>query len=206
MKNEQTVLHVISRGNKGNNILLDDNDFNTYMRLLTEIKEEIEFDLYHNALMNNHIHLIMGVEDTLQMGSIMKYVNERYAKAFNLKRGLMDHVWRNRPRRFVIDNDSYMLTAGIYVDLNPVRAGLVQAAEDYPWSSAATYLTGKPNPLITLDPAYMALGDTDEKRRSAYSNLAKMWLGRQVDKKQAARFFRRSPTVMHPDFTERKSR
>ncbi len=198
MNNTNIYYHVISRGNKGNDIILDDQDFETYLNKLSEIKIKEPFDLFHFSLLNNHVHLIIGVDSPEKMAKIMKFINNQYSRYFNQKHSLKDHVWRNRPRRFVIDNPSYLLTVGIYVELNPIRAGLTDEPQNYRWSSASSYLGGNVHPLITLDPEFLSLGDTHNARVSAYRKLVTMWRNKPVEKKTAARFFEKSPSKMHP--------
>ena len=91
----------------------------------------------------------------------------RYNKVYSR----IGHFWQDRFKSFVIDDDDYLLRCGLYVERNPVRAGLVKAPEDYPWSSYNAYAFGQKDSIITLDPLYDSLGNTAEEKMAAYRRM-----------------------------------
>lgn len=141
--------HVTQRGNRREAIFFDDEDRLTYLLWLREyaIKHQVEVLAY--CLMSNHIHLIAvpTAADGLQL--MLKPLHMRYAQRVNRRQGWSGHLWQGRYFSSPLD-DAYLWTALRYVECNPVRAGMVQRAEDYRWSSAAAHCTGKSDSL--LDP------------------------------------------------------
>ncbi|MFA6604134.1 MAG: transposase [Patescibacteria group bacterium] len=192
--------HLISRGNNGVVVFRDDEDRSYFLKLLAWLKKNFGVSILHFSLMINHIHLVIWPpeKDPAMTSVFMKELLLRYSLWYGEKYGQEGHLWKNRFKSYVIGNDSYMLTCGIYVELNAWRAGIVEQPEDYRWSSAGVYLRGETNSLITLDPAFLALGATDEIRRAEYRKLVKMWQQKPVSKKEAVKYFKKGALVFHP--------
>ncbi len=98
----------------------------------------------------------------------MQYINYTYRRTGTL--------WEGRYKATLIDSESYLLTCSRYIELNPVRAGIVVHPDDYAWSSYRTHAHGQPDTLIRDHPLYLALGDTDSTRQEAYRALFKVQL------------------------------
>ena len=128
------IHHVIARGNGDNAIALDDHDRRALLAQLARAAELCRWSLHAYCLMDTHFHAVIGTpEPTLGYG--MQRVIGRYAYAFNRRRGRSGHLFAGPFSSSVIDSDSYALEASAYVVLNPVRAALVRAPEDWKWSS-----------------------------------------------------------------------
>ena len=124
--------------------------------------------------MTNHFHLLLQIEQATDLGKIMHEAQLKYARYFKKKHGSVGHVFQERFRSPRIPEESYYLQCGRYIERNPVKAKMVKQTEDYPYSSAAYYVLGKKDDLITPNLYYMELGLTEEERRSRYKEFVRM--------------------------------
>ena len=136
------VYHVINRGNNRQTVFETEGDFHAFLKAIADLKERKRFRLYGYCLMNNHIHLLIRPLD----GSISRIVQsllvshtQRYHR-FHRSGG---HVWQGRFKSPVIQDDDHLLTVLRYIEANPLRAGIVELAGDYPWSSFACHGLGR---------------------------------------------------------------
>ena len=165
---DESCYHVLGRGNDRAAIFREPADYQRYGQLLLEYFSPNGVRLHHYCLMTNHVHLIVAVKVGHGLRMAMQGVNLRYALAFKHKYGHTGHFWQDRFKSLLIADDAYLLQCGAYVDLNPVRARLVKQPHQYPWSSARAYLRGIPDPLLTPNPAYLALGRTPTEQQLQY--------------------------------------
>ncbi len=133
--------HITQRGNRRADVFLDAEDRHVYLELLREYSTLHRLRLWTYNLMTNHTHLIVLPETESAMSSAMRDTNGAYASIFNRKYGFTGHLWQARFYSCVLD-DQHLAHAVRYVECNPVRAGLVDRAEDYPWSSALPHVLG----------------------------------------------------------------
>lgn len=193
-----TTVHVICRGNNHSRVFHRTDDYATMLRIIGAVKKDLRFDLYHYALMTNHVHFVVRPEKEGSLPLIMQLINHRYARYHKREYGNYGHLWQGRYRRFAINNDNYLLTCGIYVELNPVRAVMVSNADEYPWSSHRFYVHDEPSRLVAPSPAFLALGSTDDERRHAYLELVNMWLTYPVERRRAKKYFKAGATTRYP--------
>ena len=151
------------RGNERKNIFLSDEDKLRFMETMREKKHGGEFYLLSFCLMDNHIHLMLreGVED---ISTVIKRITVSYVYYFNKKYKRVGHLFQDRFRSEVVEQDSYVLSLARYIHQNPVKAGIVQKAADYRWSSYLSYLN-KNNyfaKIVDID-AIMNLFSNDRK-------------------------------------------
>lgn len=168
---DESCYHVLGRGNDRAAIFREPADYQRYGQLLLEYFSPQGLRLYHYCLMTNHVHLVVAVTVGKGLRAAMQGVNLRYALAFKRKYGHTGHFWQDRFKSLLIADDAYLLQCGAYVDLNPVRARLVTRPHEYSWSSARAYLRGTHDPLLTPNPAYLALGRTPAERRLGYQQF-----------------------------------
>ena len=168
---EEGVFHILTRGNNRQQVFKDNEDYNRYLFLLKLYKEEHKFLLYHYCLMPNHVHLILETTEKTDLARLMKQINLSHLYHFRKKYSYFGHFWQGRYRNLIIEKDSYLLTCGRYVELNPVKAKIVNLPEGYPWSSYQAYVKGLKSNLADLDPLYEALGRTTEERQERYRRL-----------------------------------
>ena len=139
--------HVTQRGNRRESIFFVDDDRLAYLSWLKEYADKHQVEVLAYCLMSNHIHLIAvpTADDGLQR--VLKPLHMRYAQRVNRQQGWSGHLWQGRFFSSPLD-DAYLWTAMRYVECNPVRAGRVQRAEDYRWSSAAAHCIGQSDSLL----------------------------------------------------------
>ena len=161
--------HIYNRGNRKSTLFYDDEDRMKYLTTVAETKEKYPFYLNSYCLMTNHFHFNL---ETVQVppGKIMHAINVNYAKYFNKKYDLTGHVFENRYNYEIIDSIEYELDLSKYIHLNPLKAGMVQRMEDYPWSSYRAYVLKEPNPLVTADRLLSYFPDPPEVYYSQYLN------------------------------------
>lgn len=165
---ENATLHVISRGNNQNTVFHSDNDKLRYCTLLRELKDENKIDIFHYCLMNTHIHIILNLNPDSGLSRFMKQLNLTYFHYYRKIYGYFGHFWQDRFKSNIIDMDSYLLQCGKYIELNPVRAGMVGHPGEYLFSSYNFYANNKPDELITLSPVYLGLSDSAQIRQKQY--------------------------------------
>lgn len=133
------VYHIMMRGNEKKDIFLCKQDKNKFIQILKKNKQEHNYTLYAYCVMNNHVHLLIR-ELTEDISTIMKRVNTAYACYFNHKYERVGHVFQDRFRSEVIENDAYLTQVIRYIHNNPVKANLCNSHIQYPWSSYHHYI------------------------------------------------------------------
>ena len=162
------AMHLINRGNNRQYIFNNDADKLRYYSLMLELKQENNITIFHYCLMDNHSHLIVWVDDKSRLSKFMQQLSLSYYTYYKKSYGYSGHLWQGRFKSNIIDADAYLLQCGKYIELNPVRAKMVSSPQDYLFSSYNFYAYGKPDSLLTSDPAYLALSDSLEARREQY--------------------------------------
>ncbi|MDR7078890.1 REP element-mobilizing transposase RayT [Neobacillus niacini] len=139
--------HITSRGNRKSSLFYDDDDHTKYLSLLKETKATFSFTLHAFCLMTNHTHLQLETSDT-SPSIIMSHLNTKYAKYFNKKYDYSGHVFEKRYGAELLDSLDYEFDVSKYIHQNPLKAGLVDELEDYPWSSYNAYVNGEASQLV----------------------------------------------------------
>ncbi|MHB8849168.1 MAG: transposase [Burkholderiales bacterium] len=142
--------HVTQRGNRREDVFFTDEDREAYLTWLREYCEKYGLAVLAYCLMTNHIHLIVvpTTDDGLQR--VLKPLHMRYAQLINRARNWKGHLWQGRFFSSPLD-EVYLLAAVRYVERNPVRAGMVERAEDYRWSSAAAHCGNRTDSVLNLE-------------------------------------------------------
>jgi REP element-mobilizing transposase RayT/DNA-binding CsgD family transcriptional regulator len=128
------LYHVTSRGNGREDIYLDDEDRELFMVVLGECCELFNWSVHSWCQMTNHYHLLIETPDA-NLSKGMRYLNGVYTQKFNRKHTRVGHVFQGRYKGILVDKNEYLLELSRYIVLNPVRAGMVESAEDWNWSS-----------------------------------------------------------------------
>ncbi len=162
------ALHAICRGNNRQIVFHNDSDKLKYYTLLKELREENRVDIFHYCFMDNHIHLILFPKSENTLSRFMKQVNLSYFHYYRKRYGYFGHFWQDRFKSNIIEIDSYLLQCGKYIELNPVRAGMVSNPEQYRFSSYSFYAKSEPDSLISPSPAYLGLADSTLQRQKQY--------------------------------------
>ena len=163
--------HVIQRGNNRQPIFSSSADYERLLSLLFENAKKFDVAIHAYVLMSNHFHLLVTPQSAEGLPQMMQAVGRRYVRYFNDIQKRSGTLWEGRYRSTLIQTERYLLACMAYVDLNPVRAGLVAQARDYPWSSYGHYSGQRIDKLITPHPLVWALGNTPFAREAAYAEL-----------------------------------
>jgi putative transposase len=142
--------HVTHRENRREKIFRDEEDYRTYLRLLQKAIVRYFVQLWSYSLMPNHVHLVAVPLRSESLGKAIHWAHGTYAEYFNARYSTGGHLWQGRYRSSVMD-EHHVLNGVRYVERNPVRAGMVRRAEDYPWSSAAARCGLRHDPMLSDD-------------------------------------------------------
>lgn len=160
------IYHVLTRGNNKQEIFQDEEDFQKYIDILSNYKEKYRYKLYHYVLMTNHVHLVIEpTADGGDLSQIMKGINLSYVQYFKKKYQYTGHFWQDRYKSMIISRDEYLLACGSYVELNPVRAGMVKTPKDYLWSSYKANAYGKKDDLVDSSVVFGGLSTSESVRK-----------------------------------------
>jgi len=163
--------HVILRGNNRSIIFAADEDYLFFIECLQKATEQHGCAIHAYVLMTNHVHLLMTPEREDSIGKTLQSVGRRYVQYFNYTQKRTGTLWEGRYKATLIDSECYLLTCYRYIELNPVRANMVEHPSDYPWSSYLCHAKGKIDKLIIDHPLYIALGAENGERQAAYQML-----------------------------------
>ena len=180
--------HVIQRGNNRQQIFLTHADYQFFLELLQDHATQFGVTIHAYVLMPNHVHLLATPATKEALPNMMQAVGRRYVRRFNDSHGRTGTLWEGRYKSTMVQTDRYLLACMVYIDLNPVRAGLAGQAADCPWSSYGHYAGLRTDPLITPHPLVWALGNTPFAREAAYVTLVQQGIDakQQVDLTQSA--------------------
>lgn len=168
-----TPHHVIQRGVNRVDIFRSEADYECFLAILRAATVKHQTDVHTYVLMTNHVHLIVTPQVKNGLSQTMKTVEEAYVRHFNRRYKRTGGLYEGRYRSLVIDSDRYLLTCMRYVDLNPVRAGIVNRPEDYGWSSHRFHALGAPNDLIVPHQLYLALGSSAAVRQQCWGAICR---------------------------------
>lgn len=167
--------HITQRGNRRQKTFFCDDDYRQYLALAAQFLAQFDVEVWAYCLMPNHVHLIAVPESEDGLRRALGEAHRRYCRHVNSREGWRGHLWQGRFASYVMD-ESHLLAAVRYVELNPVQAGLAKHPGDWPWSSARTHLDGRQDDgLVRVQPmlgmvddwaAYLAM-DLDEKEAAA---------------------------------------
>ena len=163
--------HIIQRGNNRQAIFASTADYMLLLALLKENAQKFGIAVHAYVLMTNHFHLLATPEQSDGLPLMMQAVGRSYVRYFNDAQHRSGTLWEGRYRSTLIQTDRYLLTCMAYLDLNPVRAGLVRQAKDYEWSSHRHYIGQRADKLVAPHPLVWTLGNTPFSREAAYADL-----------------------------------
>jgi putative transposase len=165
------AVHVIQRGNDRNPCFKGASDHMAYLAHLRELADKLECAIHAYCLMTNHVHLLLTPAHSGGCTALMRDLGQRYVQYFNRIHGRTGTLWEGRYRSSVTESARYVLACYRYIELNPVRAGMVIHPSGYPWSSYRVNSGKYGDPLITPHPDFLALGTEPARRQEAYLAL-----------------------------------
>ena len=143
----------MARGNRRQPVFFQDADYRTYLQLLRAQAQRWGLPIWAYCLMTNHVHLILVPDSDQSLARGIGETHQRYTRHINFREGWRGYLWQGRFASVPLD-EPHLIAAMRYVERNPVEAGLVQRAEDYPWSSARAHVTGTRDPLLAPHPLH----------------------------------------------------
>ena len=168
---QETPAHVVQRGHNRQQCFFRAGDYRVYLRILEDLASAHGCAVHAYALMTNHVHLLLTPERMDSLAGLMKDVGQRYVQYVNRRYGRTGTLWEGRFKSCAVQDEVYLLRCHRYIELNPVRAGLVHHPRGYPWSSYRYNADGRDSRLVTPHPIYRALGQDPHDRRAAYRTL-----------------------------------
>jgi len=166
-----TPLHIVQRGIDRQQCFFRSLDYELYLRWLEEYAKLTTCQVHAYTLMTNHLHLLVTPETRSGPGELMKRVGQRYVQYINRVRGRSGTLWEGRYRSCLVGEESYLIACYRYIELNPVRAGLVASPGEFPWSSYRVNAEGQASTLVTPHAVFLELGADPARQRAAYEAL-----------------------------------
>lgn len=150
--------HVTQRGNRRQTVFFTEQDYETYLQLISTCCRQQHVHIWGYCLMPNHVHLILVPRDEAGLAKAVGETHRRYTRAINFRKKWKGFLWQGRFSSFPMD-DRHLYQAVRYVELNPVNAGLVKNPEDWKWSSAGAHLRGEDDAMVVVAPMLHRVGD-----------------------------------------------
>ncbi len=186
--------HVIQRGHDRHACFFTDEDYQFYLRHLKEQASQHGCSIHAYVLMTNHVHMLVTPDTREGVSLMMKNLSQRYVQYINRVYERSGTLWEGRFRSCLTLSDSYALACYRYIELNPVRANMVQHPIEYQWSSYSANAEGRTNSLVRPHSVYLALGTDDLARRRRYRALVQS--GLNEDTLNRIRYAINSSTVL----------
>jgi putative transposase len=163
--------HVWIRGNDRRAVFFSDADRSRFLECLGEARAKRLCEIHAFVLMTNHVHVLATPQSPAGLSRMMQDLGRKYVRYVNTSHDRTGGLYEGRFKSSLVETSSYFLTCMRYIELNPVRAGMVEHVAQYPWSSFGQNVTGEPTGLITPHPEYLALGRDSRSRGEAYYRL-----------------------------------
>ena len=164
-------LHLVHRGNNRSRCFEDAREHELYLGLLGDMSERHHCAIHAYVMMTNHVHIVVTPEGRDDISDFMKQVAQRYTRFVNKRHGRTGTLWEGRFRSSLIDSEQYLLRCYRYVEMNPVRARIVDHPAQYRWSSYLHNAMGAPSRIVKPHERYLALGRTAAVRHERYRAL-----------------------------------
>jgi len=164
-------LHIVQRGHNREACFLAEEDYHTYLHWLKEALGEAQCTLHAYVLMTNHVHLLLTPKRAEAVPRLIISLGRRYVQYINHTHRRTGTLWDSRYKSSLIHAESYLLACQRYIELNPVRAGMVDDPAHYRWSSYRSHALGQGNDWLTPHPLYLSLGTGARQRQAAYRRL-----------------------------------
>ena len=164
-------VHLVQRGHCRAPVFFEAQDYATYAHWVKESCEKYEVEVHAFVLMTNHVHLLVTPASEQSVSLFMQFIGRRYVPYLNHKYGKSGSAWEGRYKASLIQQDNYFLKVMRYIELNPVRANMVDLPGHYRWSSFCHNIGERQISFIKSHPVYDALGGDKDERSNAYQKL-----------------------------------
>lgn len=168
--------HIIQRGNNRQVCFNSREDLAAYAYWLKEFSAKYHVEIHAWVFMANHVHLLVTPRSQSAVSKLMQSLGRQYVQYFNKTYQRSGTLWEGRYKSCIVQTSEYLLQCYRYIELNPVRAGIVANPSEYAWSSYRTNAFGKTSLLITPHNEYIQLGKTPEERKTSYRELFRFHL------------------------------
>lgn len=165
--------HIVQRGHSQEPVFFEEGDYKAYLHWLGEAAKRYDCSIHAYVLMTNHIHILATPKNKDGISRMMQYVGRRYVPYINHTYGTSGSIWEGRYKASIISDEQYLLTCMRYIELNPVRANMVNTPGRYRWSSYRANAQNADNHLITEHSLYLGLSRSRLHRSEAYKSLFK---------------------------------
>jgi putative transposase len=172
--------HIIQRGNNRSVCFYAEDDYQFYLHCLEELAIKFGCAVHAYVLMTNHVHLLLTPARPDSASLLMKHLGQRYVQYINRTYKRSGSLWEGRFRSSLTQTETYVLACYRYIELNPVRAGMVSMPQDYRWSSYHANALGETSSLITPQDEYQRLAIDENERLEAYRDLFKLHLDEKI--------------------------
>jgi putative transposase len=166
------AVHIIQRGNNRNACFRADSDYLVYLAHLRHLSDKYECAVHAYCLMTNHVHLLMTPSTADACTALMRDLGQRYVQYFNGRHERTGTLWEGRFRSCLVESARYVLACYRYIELNPVRAGMVDHPSGYLWSSHAVNSGMRYDPWVSPHAVFEELATDAEQRYPAYRRLS----------------------------------
>jgi len=164
-------VHAVVRGNDRQDIFQSEGDRIYFHRCLVETTRKHQTAVHAYVFMTNHVHLLVTGKTPDSLGKVIQTMGRRYVAYFNYLYRRTGTLWEGRFKSSVVQTERYFLACQRYIEMNPVRAGLVERPADFFWSSFMANRIGRPDDLVTPHSLYLEMGRTPDSRHAAYARL-----------------------------------
>lgn len=165
--------HLVQRGRSREPVFFREDDYAAYLQWMGEAAQRYDCAVHAYVLMTNHVHVLVTPAEKNSLSLMMQYIGRHYVPYINAAYGGSGSIWEGRYKASMIHDEEYLLTCMRYIELNPVRAGMVGSPGAYRWSSYRVNGWGESGEVIQAHPLYLQLGDSPEQRLEAYRDLFK---------------------------------
>jgi putative transposase len=169
-------LHLIQRGNNRSICFASHEDYRFYLEILEDHAPKTGCHVHAYVLMTNHVHLLISADSPEGAGKLMKAVSQRYVQYFNRMYQRSGTLWEGRFRSCLLQEEAYLLACMRYIELNPVRAAMVEHPAEYRWSSYNANAQGGVSSIVSPHGLYLSLGRDADERQQAYRELFRFQL------------------------------
>lgn len=163
--------HIVQRGNSRQAVFFSRDDYAAYLEWFREGAEKHGCVIHAYVLMTNHVHFLLTPKSSDSISKTIQYVGRHYVPYVNHTYGRSGTLWEGRHKGSIVSSEEYLLACMRYIELNPVRAGMVQTPGEYPWSSYSINSAGAADEMIVPHRYYLKLGSTTDERAFAYREL-----------------------------------
>ncbi|MEO5691725.1 MAG: transposase [Usitatibacter sp.] len=167
----EVPVHVVQRGHNRAPCFVDSSDYDRYLCLVAELSKESNCQVHSYVLMPNHVHLLLTPGHVESASTFMQGVNQRYVQYVNRKRKRTGSLWEGRFRSSLVDSENYFFICQRYIEMNPVRAALVDFPGQYRWSSYRANAEAALSEIVCPHQLFIALGSSEGERRKNYRAL-----------------------------------